>query len=299
MPTEDDSTKAMLSQRHLSQQKSLRALQTASQFTKSAGSMRNLPPEAKAALEKLQKKAEREREKELARIEAEKRSPSKSPTPSRASSAVLSPPRMPSLRNIKVDSKPDEEESSSSSSSVDYDFSNLGDTYQGPFRDAGRRPGIELWRIEKMQPVRLPDKEYGVLFDGDCYLLLYSNPSDQPGGESDYRIHYWIGSKTTMDKSASVAIRAVELNDRLKRVAKVFKEEQGDESRVFKAYFGSGIKIREGATTVGLQSAARHKPKPRLFQVRGNGAKTFVEPAELVVQSLDQVPRQFIPSFSP
>jgi hypothetical protein len=34
------------------------------------------------------------------------------------------------------------------------------------------RSGLEIWRIEKMLPVRVPKKKYGKFYAGDSYLCL-------------------------------------------------------------------------------------------------------------------------------
>lgn len=39
------------------------------------------------------------------------------------------------------------------------------------FAGAGKAPGIEIWRIEKMIPVKLSGID-GKLFSGDSYILL-------------------------------------------------------------------------------------------------------------------------------
>ena len=38
--------------------------------------------------------------------------------------------------------------------------------------NCGKKPGLQIWRIEKMELVPVPKNEYGSFFVGDCYILL-------------------------------------------------------------------------------------------------------------------------------
>lgn len=40
------------------------------------------------------------------------------------------------------------------------------------FVDAGKKEGLEAWRIEALQPVPLPDSELGKVHSGDSYIFL-------------------------------------------------------------------------------------------------------------------------------
>ena len=31
-----------------------------------------------------------------------------------------------------------------------------------------------IWRIEKFKKVDVPEKEHGIFYDGDCYVILYT-----------------------------------------------------------------------------------------------------------------------------
>ena len=42
---------------------------------------------------------------------------------------------------------------------------------ESTFIGAGKVAGLELWRIEKMAPVRVPEVK-GKFFQGDSYILL-------------------------------------------------------------------------------------------------------------------------------
>ena len=53
------------------------------------------------------------------------------------------------------------------------------------FAQAGKDT-IEVYRIEKFEPVRQDVQFLGKFYDGDSYVILKQN-------EKDYDIHYWHG----------------------------------------------------------------------------------------------------------
>ena len=57
------------------------------------------------------------------------------------------------------------------------------------FALAGKDP-IEVYRIEKFEPVRQDPQFLGKFYDGDSYVILKLN-------EKDYDIHYWHGKNAT------------------------------------------------------------------------------------------------------
>ena len=54
------------------------------------------------------------------------------------------------------------------------------------FFAAAGKDDIEVYRIEKFEPVRQDTKFLGKFYDGDSYVILKKN-------ERDYDIHYWHG----------------------------------------------------------------------------------------------------------
>src|SRR5690348_2242180 len=43
---------------------------------------------------------------------------------------------------------------------------------ESSFKGAGRGPGVEIWRIEKMIPVKYSKEKYGTFANEDSYLVL-------------------------------------------------------------------------------------------------------------------------------
>ena len=60
---------------------------------------------------------------------------------------------------------------------------------ESAFKGAGQTHGIEIWRIEKMIPVALPKKDYGIFANEDSYIVL--GTEDRPEG-TVWNIFYWL-----------------------------------------------------------------------------------------------------------
>lgn len=58
------------------------------------------------------------------------------------------------------------------------------------FINSGKIEGLELWRIEKLSPVKLP-KVDGKFYCGDSYILLSTTKTK--GGKLSWAIHFWLG----------------------------------------------------------------------------------------------------------
>ena len=57
------------------------------------------------------------------------------------------------------------------------------------FASAGKEE-LEVYRIEKFEPVRQDPQFHGKFYDGDSYVILKRN-------EKDYDIHYWHGKNAS------------------------------------------------------------------------------------------------------
>ncbi|XP_030767702.1 gelsolin-like [Sitophilus oryzae] len=63
------------------------------------------------------------------------------------------------------------------------------------FANAGKNPGLEIWRIEDFKPVPYPKNQYGKFYSGDSYIVLNTRVNKK--GEKFWDIHFWLGSQTT------------------------------------------------------------------------------------------------------
>ncbi|XP_071742121.1 villin-5-like isoform X3 [Rutidosis leptorrhynchoides] len=103
------------------------------------------------------------------------------------------------------------------------------------FQGAGRKPGIEVWRIENSNPVAVPEASYGKFFTGETYMILKTSPSKS--GTFRYDIHYWVGKDASEGEAGIVAIKTLELDAAVGGRAVQYRELQGHESDRFLSCF--------------------------------------------------------------
>lgn len=77
--------------------------------------------------------------------------------------------------------------SSSSSSHVQPSFLRAIMVSHKEFVDAGKKPGLQVWRIENLDLKPVPKALHGSFFTGDAYLLLFTTSAPS------YNIHMWLG----------------------------------------------------------------------------------------------------------
>ncbi|KAJ3488416.1 hypothetical protein NLI96_g2840 [Meripilus lineatus] len=82
------------------------------------------------------------------------------------------------------------------------------------WREAGKVPGVQIWRIEKFSIVEWPQDRHGSFYDGDSYIVLHTYKKTPDTEDLDYDLHFWIGSESTQDEAATAAYKTVELDDR-------------------------------------------------------------------------------------
>lgn len=157
------------------------------------------------------------------------------------------------------------------------------------FVGAGKKPGLEVWRVENRRKIvkdkdtgkdldipdfgikRWPKEEYGKFFSGDSYLVLNTyQMKDENGKLTDklgWDVHFWLGKESSQDEIGVAAYKAVELDDLLDDGPVQHRECQNEESSLFLGYFG-GIQYLEGGIASGFRNVKPEEYKPRLFQVR-------------------------------
>ncbi|NWY31271.1 VILI protein, partial [Pheucticus melanocephalus] len=128
-------------------------------------------------------------------------------------------------------------------------------------------PGIQIWRIEKMEMVPVPTKSYGNFYEGDCYVLLSTRKS---GSNFSYDIHYWLGKESSQDEQGAAAIYTTQMDDHLGSVAVQHREAQGHESDTFRAYFKQGLIYKKGGVASGMKHVETNTYNvQRLLHVKG------------------------------
>uniref|UniRef100_A0A3B3E1C3 Advillin n=1 Tax=Oryzias melastigma TaxID=30732 RepID=A0A3B3E1C3_ORYME len=118
----------------------------------------------------------------------------------------------------------------------------------------------------KMELVLIPEKTYGNFFEGDCYVLLFTQ---KVKNALSYDIHYWIGSESSQDEQGAAAVYSVQLDDYLGSSPIQHREVQNHESDTFKGYFKHGI-YKKGGVATGMRHVETNTyDVKRLLHVKG------------------------------
>jgi len=136
------------------------------------------------------------------------------------------------------------------------------------WENAGKAPGLQIWRIEKFHVVPWHKEDYGTFYSGDSYIVL--NTYKKKGGDAlAWDVHFWLGTFTTQDEAGTAAYKTVELDDRLGGAPVQHREVQGYESELFLSYFNHQIKLLDGGVETGFRHVEPTKYEPRLLHIKG------------------------------
>jgi gelsolin len=134
--------------------------------------------------------------------------------------------------------------------------------------NAGRAPGLQIWRIEKFQVKSIAKEDYGTFYSGDSYIVLHTYIK-KGGNALQWDVHFWLGKYTTQDEAGTAAYKTVELDDLLGGAPVQHREVQDHESALFLSYFNNQIKILEGGVDTGFKHVKPEEYKPRLLHLKG------------------------------
>ncbi|KAE8596364.1 hypothetical protein XENTR_v10016071 [Xenopus tropicalis] len=135
------------------------------------------------------------------------------------------------------------------------------------FVNAGKKTGLQIWRIEKMDLAPVPESFYGSFYVGDAYVIL--NTIDR-GLYKIYHLHYWLGNECTQDESTAAVIFTVQLDEYLGGSPVQYRELQGHESTEFLGHFKDGIKYQAGGIASGFQHVITNDLSARrLLHIKG------------------------------
>lgn len=140
--------------------------------------------------------------------------------------------------------------------------------HEPAWANAGKKPGLQIWRIVNFKVTTWPKEDYGKFFDGDSYIILNTYKT----GDSEaleYDVHFWIGKYSTQDEYGTAAYKTVELDTYLDDVPVQHREVQGHESELFSSYFTS-ITILKGGAESGFRKVKPEEYKPRLLHFHGD-----------------------------
>ncbi|KAL5014039.1 hypothetical protein ScPMuIL_008309 [Solemya velum] len=142
------------------------------------------------------------------------------------------------------------------------------------WKNAGQKPGLQIWRIVKFKVVGWPKESYGQFFNGDSYIIL--NTYTEEGTDALlFDVHFWIGQYSTQDEYGTAAYKTVELDTFLDDVPIQHREVQGHESGLFRSYF-STITYLNGGADSGFRHVRPEEYNPRLFHFHGDRTQVTV-----------------------
>jgi len=169
---------------------------------------------------------------------------------------------------------------------------------EAAWKNAGKKLGIQIWRIEKFKVVAWPTDRYGEFFSGDSYILLrtYKKPETP---KIYWDLHFWLGKHTTQDEAGTAAYKTVELDDFLGTEPVQHREVQEHESDLWMSYWDpksdkyqlqatgrNGMTILEGGVDSGFKHVEPEKYRPRLLHIKGQ-RKVRVTEVEMSYKSLN------------
>ncbi|XP_070852368.1 gelsolin isoform X2 [Drosophila suzukii] len=155
------------------------------------------------------------------------------------------------------------------------------------FANAGRTPGLEIWRIENFEPVAYSKNNFGKFYTGDSFIVLNTieNKKDK---KLSWDVHFWLGSETSTDEAGAAAILTVQLDDLLNGGPVQHREVQDHESQLFLGYFKNGIRYEQGGVGTGFKHVQTNSQgEKRLFQVKGK-RNVRVRQVNLSVSSMNK-----------
>ncbi|XP_067617390.1 gelsolin isoform X2 [Eurosta solidaginis] len=154
------------------------------------------------------------------------------------------------------------------------------------FANAGRTPGLEIWRIENFEPVAYQKSNYGKFYTGDSFIVL--NTIERKDKQLAWDIHFWLGSDTSTDEAGAAAIYTVQLDDLLNGAPVQHREVQDHESQLFLSYFKNGVRYEQGGVGTGFKHVQTNAAgEKRLFQVKGK-RNVRVRQVNLSVSSMNK-----------
>nr|XP_046273612.1 adseverin [Scatophagus argus] len=135
------------------------------------------------------------------------------------------------------------------------------------FANAGKAAGLQIWRIENLELVPVPESFHGSFYTGDAYVILFTVKQKE---SFFYHLHYWLGNECSQDESTAAAIFTVQLDDYLGGKPVQYRELQGVESTAFTSYFKGGITYKTGGVASGFHHVVTNDlSAQRLLHIKG------------------------------
>lgn len=143
---------------------------------------------------------------------------------------------------------------------------------EAAWKNAGKKVGLEIWRIESFKVKKWPKDRYGKFYKGDSYIIL-NTYEEKETEKLAWDLHFWLGSETSQDEAGTAAYKTVELDTALGDGPIQHREVCGYESRLFLSYFkkcsSGGIELLSGGVDSGFNHVKPEEFNPRLIHIKG------------------------------
>ncbi|XP_024981262.1 villin-1 isoform X1 [Cynara cardunculus var. scolymus] len=133
---------------------------------------------------------------------------------------------------------------------------------------AGSKLGLEIWCVESLRLVSVPQTSHGKFFSGSAYVVLHTTLLKS--GALQHDIHYWLGNEANEVDSALASDKALELDVVLGSQSVQYKEVQGQETGKFLSYFRPCIIPVEGIYCSGQVQLKAPGYETRLLTCKGD-----------------------------
>lgn len=143
------------------------------------------------------------------------------------------------------------------------------EVYDPQFETAGRKSGLQIWRIEDFALNPIDESQFGSFYSGDAYIVLKTTLTKS--NRKEYNLHFWLGKDSSQDEQGTAAILSVQLDDYLNGDPVQYREVENHETPIFKSYFKAGIIYKEGGVASGFNHVKTNdfSDVKRLLHVKG------------------------------
>ncbi|KAI3739755.1 hypothetical protein L2E82_30166 [Cichorium intybus] len=94
---------------------------------------------------------------------------------------------------------------------------------------------FEMWRIDGEEKTPLPKEDIGKFYCGDCYVCLYSYPSNEK--KEDHYLYCWFGKDSSQEDQKMAVLQAILMFTSMKGKPVQGRMYQGKEAPQFVAIF--------------------------------------------------------------
>lgn len=132
------------------------------------------------------------------------------------------------------------------------------------FNTAGKKAGLQVWRVESMKLVENSDGLKGSFHTGDAYLVLQTKEGikygklkigfrnkhhlntffSAKGGRLSWDLHFWLGLESSQDERGAAAVLTTQMDEHLGGGPVQYRQIQGYENAKFMSLYPNGVKYK-------------------------------------------------------